>query len=145
MIPISILELIPQHPPFVMIDHLLLSKDKIGRTSFVVKENNIFIENGFFSEAGLIENIAQTCAAHIGYINKGEGIKIGVIGSVKNFEIKQLPKINDYIETTIEISNVVFHTTVISAKVHCNSQLMASCEMKISISDIDNNETSHNE
>ena len=132
---ISVLDLIPQRPPFVMIDKLLICTDIIGKTSFIIKENNLFVEKGIFLEAGLMENMAQTCAAHIGYLNKDKTIKIGVIGSIKNLEIKQLPKVNDTIETTIEVITVVFNTTVVAAKIYCNEQLIASCEMKVSVTD----------
>ena len=45
-----------------------------------VSAQNIFVEEGCFSASGLIENIAQTCAARIGYVNKyilKKGIQIG--------------------------------------------------------------------
>ncbi|NLE63460.1 MAG: 3-hydroxyacyl-ACP dehydratase [Bacteroidales bacterium] len=135
MTSIPILDLIPQRHPFVMIDKLLVCTDNIGKTSFFIKESHLFVEKGLFLEAGLMENMAQTCAAHIGYLNKDKTIKIGVIGSIKNLEIKQLPKVNDTIETTIEVINVVFNTTVVCAKIYCNNQLIASCEMKVSVTD----------
>lgn len=135
MISIPILDLIPQQPPFVMIDKLLMCTDIIGKTSFFIKEDHLFVEKGLFLETGLMENMAQTCAAHIGYLNKDKSIKIGVIGSIKNLEIKQLPKVNDTIETTIEVINVVFNTIVVAAKIYCNEQLIATCEMKVSVTD----------
>ena len=39
-------------------------------TETEVSAQNIFVEEGRFSASGLIENIAQTCAARIGYVNK---------------------------------------------------------------------------
>ena len=39
----DILSLIPQKPPFVMVDELLFSDDNITRTSFIVTADNVFV------------------------------------------------------------------------------------------------------
>jgi predicted hotdog family 3-hydroxylacyl-ACP dehydratase len=131
----QILSLIPQRPPFVMIDELVYSDEKVTRTKMKVAADNIFVENGFFVEAGLLENIAQTAAARSGHASKnlGEPVKVGYIGAVKNFEVFGLPKLSDTLETEISVSNRVFDVTVINGSVKCNDQVMAQCEMKIFI------------
>ncbi|MDR2814115.1 MAG: pseudouridylate synthase, partial [Prevotellaceae bacterium] len=60
---VSILELLPQRPPFVMVDTLLYCDREVTVTSLLVRDGNIFCDNGRLTEAGVIENIAQTCAA----------------------------------------------------------------------------------
>nr|HMG82851.1 hypothetical protein [Ferruginibacter sp.] len=131
----SIITLIPQRPPFVMIDQLIYSDDKSSRSSFVIKQENIFVSNGKFREAGLVENIAQTAAARAGHESrlKNEPVKVGYIGAVKNLEIFSLPNVNDTIETEVAIENQVFDVTIIVGKVKCNEKLLAQCEMKIFI------------
>jgi predicted hotdog family 3-hydroxylacyl-ACP dehydratase len=125
--------LIPQRPPFVMIDKLLYSGETITQTSFVITEENIFVENGEFCEAGLMENIAQTAASRAGYIARLENkpVSAGYIGAVKNLEITGLPKINDELITEIKIENQVFDFILISGGVCSNDKLVATCEMKI--------------
>ena len=66
---IDILDLIPQRPPFVMVDELLHYDPILSNTRFLIKESNILVENGLLSECGVIENMAQSCAARIGYVN----------------------------------------------------------------------------
>lgn len=85
----EIMEIIPQKPPFVMIDKLLYCDDKMTKTGFLVKKNTIFCDNGVFGEAGLIENIAQTVAVSSGYLNKDvEGdIPVGYIAAIKRLKI----------------------------------------------------------
>jgi predicted hotdog family 3-hydroxylacyl-ACP dehydratase len=137
---INILELLPQQPPFVMVDRLFHYDDKITITGLTVQNDNLFLENGVLSEVGLVENVAQTCAARMGYINKciyKNPVKIGVIGSIKNFIIEELPKVGEELKTTIEVMSEVFAITLVNAKVEVGGKLMASCEMKISITDID--------
>ena len=129
----DILSLIPQRPPFVMIGKLLYSNEIITRTSFLITEENIFVETGEFSEAGLMENIAQTAAARAGYIARLENkaVSAGYIGAVKNLEIIGLPKINDELITEIKLESQVFDIMLISGRVCCKDKLVATCEMKI--------------
>ena len=63
----NILTLIPQRPPFVMIDEFSSSSALSTRTKFHVTAENIFADEGMLAEAGLVENIAQTAAARAGY------------------------------------------------------------------------------
>ena len=80
---ITLRELIPQRPPFVMIDRLLSCDQVVTVTELEVRDDNVFVLDGHFSTEGLMENIAQTCAARMGYINLSHGkkVKIGVIGA----------------------------------------------------------------
>src|SRR4051812_17171991 len=98
---------IPQKHPFVMIDQLIGSDETSTRTSFCVREDNIFVEDGYLKEPALVENIAQTAAARAGYITTRDnlGILIGYIGAIKDLEVFNLPKINDTLETEIVIRN----------------------------------------
>jgi predicted hotdog family 3-hydroxylacyl-ACP dehydratase len=133
----NMLNLIPQRPPFVMVGNLLHSDEKLTRTSFLVREDNIFVENGELKEPGLIENIAQTAAAGAGYKAKlnNNPVAVGYIGAVKNLEIFAMPKINDELITEVTICPDFYRddVTIISGKSWCNEKLMAQCEMKIFI------------
>ncbi|MBE6346261.1 MAG: hypothetical protein E7067_03465 [Lentimicrobiaceae bacterium] len=135
---IDILTLIPQKRPFVMIDRLLSCNDTEATTDLIIKEDNLFCKDGFFLETGIMENIAQTCAARIGYINmyqKDENIKIGVIGSIKDLIITKLPKVGSQLITKIKVLSEVFSITLVEAEVYDNKELLARCEMKISLTD----------
>ncbi len=132
----NILALIPQRPPFVMIDKMLYSDETVTRTSFLITEENVLVVNGEFSEAGLLENIAQTAAARAGYMAMMENkpVAVGYIGAVKNLEIFELPKINDELITEIKIEDQVFDMIVISGTVRCKDKVIAQCEMNIFVS-----------
>ncbi|MGL4957110.1 MAG: pseudouridylate synthase [Bacteroidales bacterium] len=134
---INILEMIPQRPPFVMVDKLTHYDDILSITELKVNEHNIFCKEGCLNEYGIIENIAQSCAARIGYKNliKNDKIKIGFIGAIKDVEIFARPNIGETIRTEVEVKSEVFAITLIEAKVFLNEKLLAKCEMKISLSD----------
>ena len=96
---------IPQHPPFVMVDKLLHSDSHTARTAFGIRADNVLVENGSFSAAGMMENIAQTAAAGMGSIaaTTGQPPGPGYIVSVKNLVIAALPQVGDYLITEIII------------------------------------------
>lgn len=135
---IDILTLIPQRRPFVMVDRLLSFSEIESSTDFIIKEDNLFCKDGLFLETGIMENIAQTCAARIGYINmyqKNESVKIGVIGSIKDLIINKLPKVGSRLTTKVKVLSEVFAITLVEAEVYDNDELIAKCEMKISLTD----------
>lgn len=131
----DILPLIPQRPPFVMIDTLLVAGENNARTKLTISGDNIFIKGNQLTEPALIENVAQTAAVRIGYIcnEKNEPVPVGFIGAVQNLEIFGLPEVGDEIETEIVIKNQVFDVTLITGSVFCKNNLLAQCEMKIFI------------
>ena len=127
-------ELLPQKPPFVMIDRLVSCDDVFSVTELEVRPDNIFVSDGRLSAAGLVENIAQTCAARIGYLNL---VKIGVIGSISNLNIIRTPKVGERLTTTIELLEEVFQMTLVEAVVRSGDEELARCNMKIALTDID--------
>jgi len=128
--------LIPQKSPFIMIDRLVHFDEVFTRTEFKIVPDNIFVEGGKLLESGLVENIAQTCAARLGYINTiimNDVVRTGFIGAVKSLVIRKLPEVNSTLETTIEVVNEVFNITLVNAVTKCNDEVLATCEMKISV------------
>lgn len=131
---IDIRTLLPQQEPFVMVGTLTHFEMTKMITELVIAEDNIFVNDGKFSAAGLIENMAQTCAARIGYVNKYilmKGIQLGFIGAIRNMQVFQLPKVGEKIVTTVIIREEVFGMLLVDATVTCGDKLLASTEMKI--------------
>ena len=131
----DILSFIPQRHPFVMVDNLLFVDNNNATTNFVIRDDNIFYEAGKFSEAGLLENIAQTAAAGAGCRAKAANkpVSLGYIGLVKNFEVYRLPEVNDTLLTEVSITNTIFNITNVEGKITCNESLIAQCEMRVFI------------
>ena len=133
---IDIHELLPQQEPFVMIGNLICFDEVKTVTETTIAADNIFVDDGRFSASGLIENVAQTCAARIGFVNKfilGNGITIGVIGAVRKLVINALPAAGQTITTTVEIVSEVFGMTLAKATVTCEGEELLSTEIKISV------------
>jgi len=129
----DILQYIPQRNPIVMVHNLLEASDTHAVTQLAIDPANLFVSAGQFMEPGLVENIAQTAAVHVGYqcSKKNIPIPIGYIAAVKNLKIAGLPKENTTITTSVEIVNKVLDITVVQGKVEQNGNVLASCEMRI--------------
>jgi predicted hotdog family 3-hydroxylacyl-ACP dehydratase len=134
---ITLNELLPQRPPFVMIDRLVSCDAVYAVTELLIREDNIFVEDGRLTSSGLVENIAQTCAARIGFLNLNAGgsVMIGVIGSINNLNIVRTPKVGEKLVTTIELVSEVLNLTLVDAVIRCNGEEITSASMKIALTD----------
>lgn len=124
---------LPQRPPFVMIDDVLSADDKHAQATFTIAADNIFVENGFFTEPGLIENMAQTAGAGTGYTAKKEGrpTPMGYIAALRNVRIARLPSVSDTIITTVQYEQKILNFHQAKARVLANGEEIASSEFKI--------------
>lgn len=124
---------IPQKPPMVMVDRLILAAGRETVTSFLIREDNVFADQGVFTEPGLIENMAQTAAAGTGALPGAAGAepRKGFIGAIKNLRIEELPRVGTEITTRVSVEYNVMDASVIQAEVRQGNKLLAACEMKI--------------
>lgn len=131
----GILGLIPQRPPIVMVDSFFGIEENCSYSGLTVTPDNIFCEAGKLQEPGIIEHIAQSAAARIGFIytQQGAQIPLGFIGSVDKLRIYDLPEVGMKLFTEITVVQEVFDITLIAAQVKADEKLIAECRMKIFI------------
>lgn len=124
--------LLPQKFPFVMVDKMYSYTETSLIAGLEIKNDNIFFDNHTFLEAGLIEHMAQSVALHTGYqfFLKNETAPTGYIGSIKEIEIKKLPKINDTIQSTITILQEFAGITLVDVVTYLNNEEIANGQMK---------------
>lgn len=127
--------LIPQKEPIVLVDRLLDSNEEYSVSDFLIRKDCVFVENGRFVSAGLLENIAQTCALRIGYLNRGQKVRIGVVGAVKNFSVVRFPAVGETLTTTVKEVLYVDPALVVSAETRVGNESVATCEMKVFLTD----------
>lgn len=134
---IPIEELLPQRPPFVMVDYLTEFTETIVSTELRIRASNIFFENGRLLAAGLIENIAQTCAARIGYVGwiNHKPVRIGYIGAVRGLHIHRTPCEGELLQTSITVKEEIFGMTLVDAVVKSGNETLVEAEMKIALAD----------
>lgn len=88
---------------------------------------------------GMVENVAQTCAARMGIINlmDEEHVKLGFIGAVREMAFLRLPKVGEELTTSITVREEVFRMTLVDAEVRSGDEVIATAEMKIALSETD--------
>ncbi|MGM9805768.1 MAG: pseudouridylate synthase [Candidatus Aphodosoma sp.] len=136
LLDIDLQEILPQRQPFIMIDSLVNCGENEATTLFTVKEDNIFVKDGTMLPTGLIENMAQTCAARLGYRNtdSGEPARTGVIGAISNLHVERTPQAGETVATTIKIKAEAFGMTAVKAESRIGGKTIATAELKIAIS-----------
>ena len=133
---IDIHELLPQQEPFVMVSRIVHFDNVRTICEMDIKADSIFVEDGHLNASGMIENIAQTCAARIGYVNKykfKKAVQIGFIGAIRNLEVIDLPEVGQQIETIVDVIEDVFGMTLASAVVKQGDRTLVTTEMKIAV------------
>lgn len=135
---VNVQELLPQRAPFILIDKLLEYDETENVTSalFHIGPDNPFVKEGVFQPSGIVENMAQTCAARIGYYDRLRNlpVRVGLIGGIKNLNVYQLPKAGDEITTIIVVKEDMLGVILAYAKVLDHMlNLMADCELKIAL------------
>jgi len=127
------MDLIPQGIPFVFVDKLIYIDDKTSHGIFKIPADNFFVKSGFFSASGMIESMAQTAAAGTGYLCKknNKKIPVGYIGAVQKLEVFDWPPSNAEITMEINLITNILQVSLVSGIVKYDEKLMASCEMKI--------------
>lgn len=124
---------IPQGPPFEMIDQLLSVSDEQTVTDFTIRSGHLFVKDDWFTEPGLIENMAQTAAAGTGWkaMQDNTAVPVGFIGAVKDFRVSALPKVGNTIVTSVKILHQVMNAHIVQGIVTCDNIEIASAEFKI--------------
>lgn len=142
---VDIQNYLPHRAPMLMVDLILDIDANFVETIFLIKEDNIFVQNNVFIEAGLIENTAQTCSSIVGkkYFFDEDGTEneninvIGFISALKNVKIHSLPKVG---ETIITKANLVskfagddYTLCTMSCQSSVEDQILLECEINLFI------------
>lgn len=129
-----ITDYIPQRAPFIMIDTLVSAIEGEFKSTYKVLSENILLSEGILSEAALIENIAQTCAAGFGYLDnqsRNTESRLGYIGAVSRLEVLAHSRAGDCIDTTVTVLSKFENIYLIEGVASCRGSELLRCQMKI--------------
>lgn len=142
---VDIQNYLPHRAPLLMVDLILDIDANFVETIFLIKEDNIFVQDNVFIEAGLIENTAQTCSSIVGkkYFFDEDGTEnenvnvIGFISALKNVKIHSLPKVGDTIITKADLVSKFAGDDYTLCTMSCQSsvedQILLECEINLFI------------
>lgn len=140
-LPIEIRNFLPHRDPMLMVDLIIAIDDQSVETTFLVTEKCIFVENGCFSESGLIENAAQTCSAIVAQNYFVEGATpvqlVGFIGAIKKLSIKELPLVNQTLISKAKLISKMdtedFVLCLIECTIFAEEKVLLETEMNLFI------------
>ena len=142
---VDIQNYLPHRAPMLMVDLILDIDANFVETIFLIKEENIFVDKNIFTEAGLIENTAQTCSSIVGkkYLFDEDGTEnenvnvIGFISALKNVKIHSLPKVGDSITTKATLVSKFVGDNYTLCTMSCQSfleeKILLECEINLFI------------
>ncbi len=138
---VNIQDYLPHRNPMLMVDTVLnINKDK-AETKFLIKKENIFVYENEFSEAGLIENIAQTCSAIVGqkfFEDENSEVKlIGFITNIKKINVYHLPKVGEEIITKAKLVSQYENICNIVCQTFLGENLLIDAEINLFIKEIE--------
>ncbi len=130
----AVLQYLPHRPPIVLVDELVASDGDTHATRLLVRDDNVFAEDGRLLEAGLIEHVAQSTALGTGYAAAGAGEgepPVGFIGAVSRLRIERLPRTGELLETTVAMQHRLANVQVLQGTVRAAGAIVAEMEMKV--------------
>lgn len=131
----EILQIIPQRPPFVFIDKLIFADESGAEVTYVVKEDCPLICDKKLPLAGILEHVAQSCAARIGHIqsSQNEPIRIGYIGAVKKIELFRSPSVGECLTTKVKLIDCVLDISLLQCDTYVADELIAQTTIKLAL------------
>ncbi|WP_312767239.1 ABC transporter permease [Epilithonimonas sp.] len=137
---INIHNFLPHREPMLMTDYILELKEDKVITSFKITQDNIFVSDNKFIEAGLIENLAQTCSSILGqsfFQNPNVETKvIGFITNIKKIEIFTLPKVDDIIISKASLISQFENICNIFCETFLDDEILIRAEINLFIQEV---------
>lgn len=135
---IDIKKLLPHRAPMLMVSHMPYLDRTSAETNFDISPECTFLQNGKLTEAGLIENAAQSCGAIVAqsYAHRNEsneivGQAIGFISAIKKIKITDLPEVNERITTKGKLlsrfDDEKFSLCTVESTTFRNGELIVAC------------------
>ena len=133
---IDVKEILPQREPFLFVDRLVHYDERETVTEFTVPAEHLLVKDGYLTAPGILENMAQSSAARIGYLCKyvlHVPVRIGYIGAIRKFRVHRLPAVGETLRTTILFREDVFGITLVDAEVRVGEDLIAEAALKTAL------------
>ena len=131
----DVLTIIPQRPPFVFVDEIIYADEQSAEASYVVKEDCPLVSNHILPLAGVLEHVAQSCAARIGYLQsaQNEPIRIGYIGAVKKITLNRAPSVGEHLVTKVTLLDSVMDISLLQCDTFVEDQMIAQTTIKLAL------------
>jgi len=133
--PVAIENLIPHRAPMRFIDALTECTDTTAVATVCFGENSFAVANGFVLETALVECVAQTVAAALGWRAQAGGktgaANNGMLIAVTNFRIESRPAVGKIICIEISERKRLGPMLMISGAITCEEKIIATGDLTL--------------
>lgn len=133
---IDVLTLLPHRSPFVMVGRMEHFDMQSCTSSFIISADNAMVWHGALSETGMLENVAQTCALRIGYLNRyiySREVRPGYIGAIDRVAVHSLPRVGERIETKVEVLAELSGYIMVHASVGTDDRVLLEADVRLAV------------
>lgn len=130
---------LPHREPMLLVDLITKIDQQSVETTFHIPEDSLFVDNGVLTEAGLIENAAQTCSAIVGqnyFPDTDEKVSLlGFIGGIRKLSIRGTPAVGKTLVTTAcmisRMNTDEYALYLLKCSVSCEGEVFLEAEMNL--------------
>ena len=127
-----------QQPAFVFIDRIVSYDEDKTVVQYTVPADGLMMDGNVLSAAGVMEHMAQSMAARVGYISKyilHIPIQIGMLGQVRDFSLSRHPQTGDILTTEVRLLHEMMGISLARIEVSCRGERIAEAQIKTVIKD----------
>ena len=119
-------KLLPHRPPMRFINALTHCDDTTARATARFGPDHFAVSDGLVTEAALVECVAQTVAAALGYATRsGQPPGLGMLAAVTDFQIHSRPAADTILEIEVRERKRLGPMRLVRGTITCNGQLIA--------------------
>lgn len=122
-----------QQPPFRFVDAVISCSYYEADTEFVVRPDVCLLDDDKLTLAGLMENMAQSCAAWMGLqmVSRGESIRLLPLCAILRMKMLRSVVVGDCLNTTVRLVDEDFGIVSMVAESYVSGEMVAQAEIKV--------------
>lgn len=134
---------LPQRREFVMVDQVLTHGEADAVVQFIVRPDNLLLDDGQLTAAGIIENMAQSCASTMRCISVNnealQGLqhdamsRIWTIGDIKQVKILRYPRCNEVLDTHVRIVLNMYPLMMTAVETRIGDEIVATARITLAM------------
>ncbi len=134
---------LPQRREFVMVDQVLTHGEADAVVQFIVRPDNLLLDDGQLTAAGIIENMAQSCASTMRCISANnealQGLqhdamsRIWTIGDIKQVKILRYPRCNEVLDTHVRIVLNMYPLMMTAVETRIGDEIVATARITLAM------------
>ena len=127
-----IAELVPHRPPMQWLQALTECTETTATATACFTAGHFAVVNGAVPETALIECVAQTVAAALGYRSRATGVvNNGLLAAVTRFQIQSSPPLGQELHIAVRELKRLGPMVLVAGVVSCDGRVIASGELSL--------------